>query len=487
MKKLFYSLAVLVYLSVGCTRNEEPEIPNTPGDGNTPTEQTGVTEIGAIIPEVTRTSLGEHGNKQPASVLWSAGDQITVWSDTEPERKYFNLTGGAGTNNGEFFVDERHSQGVAGKEKYYAVYPANLSEPTTISLPNVQKYVADRNFATKLNPMAAVGTYDKAADKTNLTFSSLCGILVVQTYKTDATADEKITNIDVQVQSGNIWGTSEVDFSGEKPVAGDFTGGSRTMSLDCSANTSNISNDKNAPNTYYIVMPAGTYRFLRLTFYIESKENEVRSVVRSSSVTINAGEITYVGANVNVLPAKPEITPAVKYKVGDLYPDAANPEGVVFYAQNDTVGKIVALKNCGGKTITYQYGPSKVLALTEKNNGLINMEKVESAGVIADYPAFKACQEYGDGWYLPAVNELSEINEQWNAINDVLVGRSDSEELDGVYWSSTNTGRNNSISYLDADGTILTVPQNSQNTVQGHVRAIKAFESKTLIDGQPAN
>jgi hypothetical protein len=62
------------------------------------------------------------------------------------------------------------------------------------------------------------------------------------------------------------------------------------------------------------------------------------------------------------------------------------------------------------------------------------------------YPAFKWCADYGDGWYLPALNELHKIYTNREVVNATL----ESYGYTGLnfsyyYWSSTeadNDGNN---------------------------------------------
>lgn len=217
--------------------------------------------------------------------------------------------------------------------------------------------------------------------------------------------------------------------------------------------------DVNNPNEFYIIVPAGSYNFLRLTFYIASEENSVRSIVRRASLNVDAGKITYIGANVNVLPTPP--APPKTYGIGDLYPDGTNPQGVVFTIDADsTTGKMIALKDCGSSSTTYAWGPTAtadVLGLTNASDGSVNMAMVLNNNALSSYPAFKACRDLGTQWYLPAQNEMNSINGQYNDIQKVLGATSGAERIndDADYWTSTVTGGGRggySIYYLGVDG-----------------------------------
>lgn len=209
----------------------------------------------------------------------------------------------------------------------------------------------------------------------------------------------------------------------------------------------------------------------------------MRSVVRRASLNVEAGKITYIGANVNVLPTPP--APHKTYGVGDLFPDSSNPQGVVFEIGADsTTGKMIALKDCGSSLTTYLWGPTEtaaVLGLTNASDGSVNMSTVVNNNVLVLYPAFNACRMLGTQWYLPAQNEMTEINGKYNDIQRVLGATSGAEKINdnADYWTSTVTGGGRggySIYYLGASGitSVATAEQGMKN-----VRAIAKFDSKT--------
>ncbi len=449
MKKLFYSLVAFATLTVGCTKDESPETPNNGGGDLPQTEQTGVTEFGASLPEGTRTTL--EGNQ----VIWTEGDQISVWSDTEPVYKTFNFTGfpnESDKTNGNFKLAST-GYGVSGN-KYYAIYPAFTTSTPSITIPEIQKFNGEKNFSTNVNPMFATGSDEGTDDnRTKLEFTNLCGILVIQTYMTEPDRDESITSIELST-SRAIAGTMPVTVSADgKPTLGTFTNSSKTITLDCDI-PQPISKSKAAPNTFYVVLPAGSYS-MRLTFYIDGQLDAARTVTRNKTFTVTAGDITYVGANVDVLPAPP--TPPATYKVGDLYPNNENPKGVVFQVNNadaegaGTSGKIIALKDCQG---LYSWGANNTsVRPVNADNGLLNMNIVLATNNISTYPAFNACyvlrnDEDKIEWYLPSTKEGIAILDANQQISPVLEQREDAEDLNSFiegedgeevlsgYWAS---------------------------------------------------
>ena len=125
MKKLplLSSAALAALLFVGCSSDNTDDV--TPAG-----EVKTYTELGAGLPS-TRTTL------EGASVVWSASDEISVWSDVTTTPVTFSLDSGAGTSNATFTVPE--GSGVKGTASsiYKAVYPANANG--NISIPQAQR------------------------------------------------------------------------------------------------------------------------------------------------------------------------------------------------------------------------------------------------------------------------------------------------------------------------------------------------------------
>ena len=68
------------------------------------------------------------------------------------------------------------------------------------------------------------------------------------------------------------------------------------------------------------------------------------------------------------------------------------------------------------------------------------MEKIKSiSGWQSKYPAFKWCADYGNGWYLPALNELRAIYNQRDKINRALSANNMDKlgSKDSWLWSSS--------------------------------------------------
>ena len=142
----------------------------------------------------------------------------------------------------------------------------------------------------------------------------------------------------------------------------------------------------------------------------------------------------------------PAPKPAEKtWKVGDYY-IVGGKEGVVFWVDaTGKHGKIVSMDQTKLQWCTddeYYKGVTGIA--TDRSNGMNNLRSVmKITGWKDKYPAFAWCADHGDGWYLPAIDELKELllNDEVHAkVNGtleqkrvpIMYSMGDSE----WYWSS---------------------------------------------------
>ena len=283
MKKYILGIAAFAALMTGCSKDDEANTPS--GDGVLHTE------MGASIAQ-TRTTLGP-GN----SVIWSLNDQVSVWSDEASSPQTFTLIEGAGTNTAKF---KTTLSGVSGTT-FYSVYPTTMLQSTnTMVLPSTQTYQDVANFASNTNPSAAVGS-----DIMNMQFKNLCGIVVVE-LSADKDAVATVNNIILSSPTTPLAGKSTLSFEGGAPVL--TCNGTSTLTLNCGVTLSTT------PTAFYFVVPAATYDSgmdITVNASIRGDGTLTLTKSRTSSFTVNAGEITKIGASF-VLGTK-------TYAVGDLY------------------------------------------------------------------------------------------------------------------------------------------------------------------------
>ena len=133
------------------------------------------------------------------------------------------------------------------------------------------------------------------------------------------------------------------------------------------------------------------------------------------------------------------------YRVGDYYDDGKK-QGVVFeVAADGKHGKIVSLTESAKRLMWSTSSEWKrVIGANDKHNGANNMSKVQNiAGWREKYPAFAWCAELGEGWYLPAIEELMKFtlhDAVYDAVNRTLAAKGKELKNKGEfewYWSST--------------------------------------------------
>ena len=161
------------------------------------------------------------------------------------------------------------------------------------------------------------------------------------------------------------------------------------------------------------------------------------------------------------------------YKVGDYYNDGTK-EGIVFVVYDGGYhGKIVSVDESYEQWAVDAVWQNATLA-TSKGGGMGNMNKIKKLpNWKSNYPAFAWCASLGNGWYLPAIDELMLINENKSIINRRLNEKGYGEFLDDFYWSSTENVDNSDCAwfvnmygdYSDYD----------RKTYDYSVRAVSAF------------
>ena len=183
--------------------------------------------------------------------------------------------------------------------------------------------------------------------------------------------------------------------------------------------------------------------------------------------------VAFIAIGVNAGNGNKTVTGA-PYKVGDYYNDGVK-EGVVFVVYDGGYhGKIVSVDESRelwvGETVR-----ENVTAAVSKGDGMGNMNKIKKLpDWKSNYPAFAWCASLGDGWYLPAVDELILIYENKSIINRMLNEKGYGKVVDVLYWSSTEVEEEPDCAWYvnmnDGDSSY-----NSKNYIDFYVLAVSAF------------
>lgn len=168
------------------------------------------------------------------------------------------------------------------------------------------------------------------------------------------------------------------------------------------------------------------------------------------SVAVNAAKLLDMPLEVTRPVASiPQTIPIKTYKVGDYYDDGTK-RGVVFEVSDDgRHGKIVSLNKSEKKLqwCSYDEFERKIeTGASDERNGMNNQRKIQQInGWREKYPAFAWCADQGEGWYLPAIEELEQftLNDSvHDAVNRTLEAKGGTKLYDkkgewASYLSST--------------------------------------------------
>lgn len=122
-------------------------------------------------------------------------------------------------------------------------------------------------------------------------------------------------------------------------------------------------------------------------------------------------------------PAAPAALPVQyelkRYAVGDYY-DFNGVKGVVCKVTEDGLhGMVVSLDEVMIPWSVFRKPDLRTVGAVDRTDGRVNMQTVaryiaENGLSWDDFPAFKWCREQGEGWYLPAIDEVLVIGNNFN-------------------------------------------------------------------------
>ena len=173
----------------------------------------------------------------------------------------------------------------------------------------------------------------------------------------------------------------------------------------------------------------------------------------------------------------------ITYKVGDYY-NVNGKQGVVFWVdETGQHGKIVSLTESTSalKWSSDESEQKRLIGAYDENNGANNMAKVKQiSGWKSKYPAFEWCADLGEGWYLPAINELELFildQSVHDAVNQTLETKGVKLSNIGAYWSSTESDDQLSTGHFCAWRVLMLsgFTYSDDKNFNFYVRAVSAF------------
>lgn len=166
------------------------------------------------------------------------------------------------------------------------------------------------------------------------------------------------------------------------------------------------------------------------------------------------------------------------YQVGDYY-NRNGKEGVVFQVSDDgRNGKIVCLTEVESQwSSTDECLRCIVTGANYCSNGQNNQKKIEQISEWRDkYPAFGWCASHGEGWYLPAMDELLTLQLNLYVVNYMLEAKG-AMILDesASYWSSTEDNNYPDLQAMLVDMKDGYICSSIKSNPNWNVRAVSAF------------
>lgn len=451
MKRTVFLLPILAMLA-GCTKQQSESF----GSEGTPVTFDKIVAHAAAPGTASKTAL------DGLEMLWSEGDAINVAADPQFSAKPYSITlhefgisSGAGEKSAVFASDTPLTGTVM-----YAAYPASSytkegEKYIYFDYPSVQNYVPD-GIEDGIIPMYA----HAFTDPSDVEFMYGSGILRINLYSTNDVSLEKIIVTTDEPASGVF-----VVDPALKRMPRVKNGTNSQTQITYNIGGVSLSKDPSAPTQFNIclantmsngakVTESGAYSTVKVDIYAADGSvltKKISDQVIEGGVIYSKSAIAFDGK--------------ISYAVGDYYPNpavdtddpeaSAEVEGIVFEVdETGQHGKIFSLEEGSGLkwSLSGTVDNTDDRADGQVNSDIISGLEAEDPSTI-QYPAFDWAASLGEGWYIPAVEELTaihalrgDLSAQKNALNQKLTDVSGTPFSEYFYYSSTE------YDVLDADG-----------------------------------
>lgn len=228
--------------------------------------------------------------------------------------------------------------------------------------------------------------------------------------------------------------------------------------------------------------PLGDTYYWSSTEYSADAANSARAVLMTDGTAMNSSKnvsrkvraVSYIGTR----PAEAET-----YAVGDPYYDGDKVVGIVCeVSENGKHGRIIALANVKET--------GRINAMWDKRANADEYVKIEASSLddgeanmvaarandpeLANLTAFRLCAEMGEGWYLPAFNEMKAVAENKSSLNTALKANGGTALDNNDYWTSTE-GTENALERAKAVNVKNGEPFDYRKYFYNLVRPMKKF------------
>lgn len=387
-----------------------------------------------------RTIFGEpDGDNYP--VLWQEGDYVRANLNFEYDTE--------GTKS--LFVGEGSVAVTPSADQKSATFKLDLSSVTQ---------QAPYTFYVHSNPSAWKHTYDEPNGKFRVQLpvaqtatATSCDTKAQLLFAKSETMDALPSKINLQfkhltaygkISLKNIGGTAKtVVLTFEKKVAQNFWYNAATGEISEGAQ-STITVTTSSSDVWFAALPAdlsGT----KLTLKVTTAEGATfsKDITLKEGCELKSGRIAKFSVDFSGISASDGL------KIGDVYPAAGTPEGVVFWVADDgNSAKILGLKNMPQSVwmelpAGMEHYPNISGLTGSKYTGIeytnAIRESVKNNGYVV--PMISFLDALGADWYWPMPNELGEMRANMTLLNTILGNIAEGEALkSAVYWASQESG-----------------------------------------------
>lgn len=165
-------------------------------------------------------------------------------------------------------------------------------------------------------------------------------------------------------------------------------------------------------------------------------------------LTVAGGKLTWIDPSFTS-------TAANTYRVGEVYEENGVPVGVVVeVSSTGRYAKIASLTEYKAQWDTA--GEAAMASGAESmSDGAANSTTIRNIeGYEEKFPVFAGLEELGEGWYIPALEELELLYGAKSQANEHLPKVDGATKIErSVYWSSTERGNSSAYGYLMKDTT----------------------------------
>lgn len=164
-----------------------------------------------------------------------------------------------------------------------------------------------------------------------------------------------------------------------------------------------------------------------------SQDGKVKAVAEGvATISVTAGAVKAVCQVTVQLPAK-------EWAVGEYY-EVGSVKGVVVWVDESKLhGKIISMDET---TADVWSTSNRTTGAQSTTDGKSNTEKVKALdNELTAFPAFKWCVKKGEGWYLPALDEVKCFLTAEPVVKPTLAAHGGTP-LNSYYWSSTESDSN---------------------------------------------